>query len=222
MGERSPEGRPGTEPVVTGYHARIRQLKRQAAIDAAFALFVEVGFAETTLQQIAARAGISTATLFKRFPSKAALFEAIVLEVWTLEPPLAGRPVPGDVETGLRAIGREVAARIRDERMLGLYRVFIASIGQFPELGRVMLERGKLPFVGRVEALLAKAEPFPGADAADLPAVAAQFVAMIADRLFWPRVMVRDLALSDAENDAAVDQAVRTSLARLRWDAGSR
>jgi len=57
-------------------------------------LFFEQGYERTTLQQIAKRANLSTATLFKRFSSKAALFEAIVEEFWRVDGPPTGIPRP--------------------------------------------------------------------------------------------------------------------------------
>src|SRR5690606_33376975 len=61
------------------YHRRIAVAKRKAILDAATDLFLEFGYDRTSLAQVAARAGVSKATLFKQFPTKAELFEAMVL-----------------------------------------------------------------------------------------------------------------------------------------------
>src|SRR5580700_6013971 len=71
-------------PVET-YHQRIKEEKRMAAVEAAMALFLEQGYDRTSLQQVAQRAELSTGTLFKRFPTKASLFEAIVEQFWKVE-----------------------------------------------------------------------------------------------------------------------------------------
>ncbi len=47
---------------------------------AALSLFVEKGFAATTVEAVAARAGVSKGTLFLYFPSKVELFQAVVRE----------------------------------------------------------------------------------------------------------------------------------------------
>jgi len=83
-----------------GYHQRLKEEKRAAALRAAMQLFFEQGYERTTLQQIAKRANLSTATLFKRFSSKAALFEAIVEEFWRVDGPPAGIPPAGDPAAG--------------------------------------------------------------------------------------------------------------------------
>lgn len=51
--------------------------RRAAIIDAALPLFARKGFAATTTKEIAQAAGVSEALIFKHFPSKAALYEAI-------------------------------------------------------------------------------------------------------------------------------------------------
>lgn len=49
-------------------------------LTAALSLFVEKGFAATTVEAVAARAGVSKGTLFLYFPSKVELFQAVVRE----------------------------------------------------------------------------------------------------------------------------------------------
>lgn len=49
---------------------RQRQRTREEIATAAFALFAEVGFEATTVEQIAARAGVATRTFFRHFPTK--------------------------------------------------------------------------------------------------------------------------------------------------------
>lgn len=47
-------------------------------LDAALALFTEKGFAKTTVDQIASRAGISKGAVYNYFPSKKAILESLV------------------------------------------------------------------------------------------------------------------------------------------------
>lgn len=51
--------------------------RRAAIIDAVLPLFARKGVAATTTKEIAQAAGVSEALIFKHFPSKAALYEAI-------------------------------------------------------------------------------------------------------------------------------------------------
>ncbi|MBP2297650.1 TetR/AcrR family transcriptional regulator [Azospirillum picis] len=53
--------------------------RRRAILDAALPLFARKGFAATTTKEIAQAAGVSEALIFKHFPTKASLYEAIFL-----------------------------------------------------------------------------------------------------------------------------------------------
>lgn len=53
---------------------------KQRILEAAAALFAEKGFAGTSMQHLATTAGVSKATIFHHFPSKRALYIAVVRE----------------------------------------------------------------------------------------------------------------------------------------------
>ncbi|CAO3434957.1 TetR/AcrR family transcriptional regulator [Azospirillum doebereinerae] len=53
--------------------------RRKAILDATLPLFARKGFAATTTKEIAQAAGVSEGLIFKHFPSKASLYEAIIL-----------------------------------------------------------------------------------------------------------------------------------------------
>lgn len=52
--------------------------KDEAILNGARACFFENGFAGTTMEDVAARAGVSKVTMYRRFDDKEALFEAVV------------------------------------------------------------------------------------------------------------------------------------------------
>jgi AcrR family transcriptional regulator len=59
----------------------IRDLRRRAAVTAATDMFAQHGFHATTMADIAGVAGLSLKALYEGFPSKEALFEAVLAEV---------------------------------------------------------------------------------------------------------------------------------------------
>lgn len=61
--------------VATPHHGEARE----RVLNAAHQLFVAQGFAEVSMQQIAASAGITKATMYHHYPSKEALFLAVCL-----------------------------------------------------------------------------------------------------------------------------------------------
>ncbi|MDI6769243.1 MAG: TetR/AcrR family transcriptional regulator [Anaerolineales bacterium] len=53
---------------------------RQAVMDAAYELFLEKGYAATSMRQIAERAGLALGGIYNHFPNKEAIFGELVLD----------------------------------------------------------------------------------------------------------------------------------------------
>src|SRR3954469_25555921 len=68
------------DPTVT--HQRLTDRKRVAVINAAIQEFLAAGFDATSMDRVAARAGVSKRTVYNHFPSKEALFAAILRQLW--------------------------------------------------------------------------------------------------------------------------------------------
>ncbi|WEV23883.1 TetR/AcrR family transcriptional regulator [Streptomyces sp. 71268] len=200
---------------LTAYHRGLAQQKREAIISAATELFLDRGYDGTSLARIAEAAGVSKSTLFKQFPTKAALFEAIVTESWQRDAgDAAARPQAGDLRSGLTAIGHRYADLIGQPRMADLFRIVIAELPRFPELGRTQFQLGKLPYFASVQHYLESEHEAGNAYVPDAESAANQFLGMIANYVLWPRMLLTDWnpATSDIHN--AVEEAVQTMLAR--------
>jgi AcrR family transcriptional regulator len=87
----------------TGLRERKKRATRDALARAALELFVERGYDETTLAEIADAAGVSTRTIFAYFPSKEdILFSTMQAMRDALVQALAERPAGTDALTALR------------------------------------------------------------------------------------------------------------------------
>src|SRR5215475_6534695 len=87
----------------TGLRERKKQATREALIRAGMELFIERGYDETTLAEIADAAGVSTRTIFAYFPSKEdILFSTIDSMCDALAQALAERPANTDALSALR------------------------------------------------------------------------------------------------------------------------
>ncbi len=65
-----------------------RDHRRQQILEHALPLFARHGFAGTTTRRIADAAGVSEALLFKHFPTKSAIYAAILADICTADPGL--------------------------------------------------------------------------------------------------------------------------------------
>jgi TetR/AcrR family transcriptional regulator, mexJK operon transcriptional repressor len=114
--------------------------KRRAIMDAARRVFFSHGFVETSVDTIAAEAGVSKQTIYNHFGDKRALFLAVITAVQE-EASTAAQGVPApdvagteDIEIGLRQLARVMieAALVRD--IVALRRIVIAERARDPEL----------------------------------------------------------------------------------------
>lgn len=121
--------------------------KRRQILEGARAVFSEQGYERATVDQIAARAGVSKATVYNHFHDKQALFVAAVVESCDeFREGLAFRLGETDdaPESVLRAIGEHFMARSLSPGVVSLYRQTIAEAERFPEIGPLVFERGTL------------------------------------------------------------------------------
>ncbi|MEE2037029.1 TetR/AcrR family transcriptional regulator [Nocardiopsis sp. CT-R113] len=211
-----------TEP--SSYHQRVAEQKRTAIIEAATELFLEKGYDGTSLARIAESAGVSRATLFKQFSTKAALFDAIVTEYWRPEAGDGPEPAPGDLRAGLTAIGHRYVDLLTRPGMVALYRIVIAEVPRFPELGRAQFDLGKMPYFTSVRRYLESARDAGTARFDDADTAATQFLGMIADYVLWPRMLLVDWSPSRGSMERVVAEAVATMEARygVRSDSQER
>lgn len=206
----------------SAYHRQVADDKRAAILAAATQLFAEHGYDKTSLARVAESAGVSTATLFKQFPHKAKLFEAIVVDYWKPDGETEPSPPEGAPERGLAVLGAQYASLLGREGMAGLFRLVIAEAPRFPELGRIQFGLGKSPFFDTVRRYL-ESETERGTLDVDDPVMAAtQFLGMISNYVLWPRMLLVDWELSAAAVARAVDGAVATMLARYAARPGDR
>jgi len=136
-----------THDVVTGTNnTRSRQLaaRREQLIAVAEQLFLQHGFANTSVNAIVREAGGSLATLYAEFGSKEALFESVLSERAARFFP-EERSVPRqtlDAETELRSLATHMLKRMLSDDGLAVYRIAVHEAPRFPALRKALLEVG--------------------------------------------------------------------------------
>lgn len=130
--------------------------RRQAIVRAATAVFVEKGFRGTTTRQLAEAAGVSEALLFKHFPSKEALYAAILTTCFDKESARIGRQlrlVKPSTEA-LVLLVEDLVSHIlggdADERKLAFFRLVVRSLLDEGEFTRWAIQGGPTQWVRKV------------------------------------------------------------------------
>ena len=132
--------------------------KHSAILEAATTLFLRNGYRGTSMDEIAALAGVSKQTVYKHFADKERLFSEIVTRtVDEVADPVHDVVLnlqdSGDLEADLRDLARRQLAAVMQPRLLQLRRLVIGESARFTALGRTFYERGP----GRTIAALATA-----------------------------------------------------------------
>jgi TetR/AcrR family transcriptional regulator, mexJK operon transcriptional repressor len=205
---RRPRGRPKTEDL-EALEARLVSVALQA--------FVLHGYGTTSINAIARSARVSKNTLYARFPSKAALFQAIVAQqIATVdeEVPASGGS-DESLEDQLRAYVGVALRRSLSKEAIDINRLILAESYQFPELGEASRARFQigLEHVARSIQECARRDRVPCRN----PTAAAELF-LSAMYGWYISVIVSNRQVTDRERNAWVDNAIRMFLAsRSSW-----
>src|SRR5215218_10362574 len=117
-----------------------RQAKLQAILDAALDVFLERGFAEARLEDVATRAGVAKGTIYLYVPSKQALFEALVKSgiggaIGTIEQKVLALDIPAEEQ--LRTLFAFLRQEVLGTRRVDIVRLLLQEASRFPELAEI-------------------------------------------------------------------------------------
>ncbi|HUC67766.1 MAG TPA: TetR/AcrR family transcriptional regulator [Stellaceae bacterium] len=144
--------------------------KRAAILVGARVVFMRDGFAQGTMDGVAAEAGVGKQTIYRHFRSKEALVEALVEAMCA---PEVVDPPPSSLPTGdrLRKLLLAFTDGVASSDSIHLYRAIVAEAGRMPGLGHLFWERGYRPLRAAITQLLREE-----LDTATAPIVAQQIV----------------------------------------------
>ena len=194
-----------------GRPARADALRlRQRILEVATELFLAKGYGSTTIEAVAARAGISKRTLYHRFDDKSVLFAAVVHEIIEQIRPPAGVPLIEGAT--LREVLRRLAGMILRAALsppaIALHRLVMAESARFPELVRAVHGDGSAREATTLISGLLAREPRDSTLSAEKRAFAAeQFIFMVVT-LPQRRAMGYGTPMTAAELDVWADKTV--------------
>lgn len=144
------------KPIPAGGRPTLRELERRmvTVMQVASALFVQHGYAETSLVEIARTAGVATRTLYQHFGDK----EAIFMEVITARETGAVFPHPSfaaDVSLfdAMMHIARYICDVALRPRSVDLMRLVVAESRRFPDFMMNLCDRTFAHFRTQVAAM---------------------------------------------------------------------
>ncbi|MEU5810143.1 TetR/AcrR family transcriptional regulator [Streptomyces sp. NPDC004244] len=176
---------------------------RRAILDAALALVGEVGYNKLTVEAIAARAGVGKQTIYRWWPSKAAVLLDASLALAGDAGTEGGWSFPdtGDLAADLKYVLRATVDEFNDEKYAAPARALTAAGATDPELGARFTEQLLEPQLALYEARLRTAQE-AGQLAADAD------LRLTVEMLLGPltyRWLMRTAPLTHAYADALVD-----------------
>jgi AcrR family transcriptional regulator len=137
--------------------------KRSAILDAAEKVFLAKGYLGTSMDEVAARSGVSKQTVYAHFGSKETLFVALVSAMTTT----AGDEVhPSDASAAaaaddpgpyLQDYAERQMAVVLTPKLLALRRLVIGEVARFPDLARALYDSGP---ARAIESLAASIQTF--------------------------------------------------------------
>ncbi|MCY1268421.1 pyrimidine utilization regulatory protein R [compost metagenome] len=133
--------------------------KRKAILEAAKNLFLSNGYDGSSMDAIAAEAGVSKLTVYSHFTDKETLFSAAVKAKCEEQLPelLFELPPDASIESVLLNIGRSFHQLINSRESLELHRVMVAMANQDAKLSRMFYEAGPQQILKEMTGLLAQA-----------------------------------------------------------------
>jgi len=133
--------------------------KREAILAAAQVLFLGNGYEGSSMEAIAAEAGVSKLTLYSHFKDKEALFCAAVKTTCETRLPRRLFQIEQDcnIEEVLLAIGSAFNELVNSPESIGLHRVMVAMATQNPELVKMFFDAGPQQLLCDLQQLFTRA-----------------------------------------------------------------
>ncbi|BAY18328.1 TetR family transcriptional regulator protein [Anabaenopsis circularis NIES-21] len=183
--------------------------KTEAILDGAMQEFLEHGYAAARIDKIAVAAGVSKATIYRRFPDKESLFTGLMQQLACKKELFNStqlQSAQGDVTAFLKSLANKMLNNVADDpQVLTFLRIIIGESGRFPELARAFVQNIEKPILEAMTQYLAS---HPELELPD-PEVAAR--AFMGTLIHF--VILRDVLHSGdivpMERDRLVDQLVK-------------
>ena len=214
---RSSRGRGGRPSV-----AQALELREQI-LEVATELFLSEGYGSTSIESVAARAGVSKRTFYHRFHDKAELFAAVVHRIIEQIRPAPGVPLlqGASLHDILRRLAGLLLRAALSPQAISLQRLVTAESARFPNLVRAVYEEGwARQATGLIADLLGRELPAVHLSAEQRTFAAEQFLQMVVT-VPQRRIIGLGAPMMESELDEWADAAVALFLEGCRGFASA-
>lgn len=190
-----------------------RDERRDAIVAVAHQVFLEKGYAGTSMSVIAARYQGSKGTLYNYFCSKEELFAAVIERKCEqfLSAVFGGEVEGGDLRKALTRFGERMVEMALSDDTIATKRLITAECARFPEIGQTMYQSGPQRGREQMRKFLACAKDAGQLRAdADIALAAEQFFALCLAENQQRRLWNAAPAPTPEENRKHVEGAVST------------
>lgn len=197
---------------------RSSQCKRDQVLAAAGKLFVQQGFAATSMDAVAAEAGVSKATLYAHFKSKQILFESMVRERFRaeIEENLTPAQLGDDPLSGLTEVGRRFLRMLVTPAALSTFRLVLAECQRQPELGEGFYRSGPERTFKMVSSYMEHLARLGRLRLEDSERAADQFLGLLKNKSYLKCLLGLEPAPSDDQIEECARQAALLFVAAHR------
>jgi len=157
-------------------------------------LFTERGYAGVSIEGVATEAGVGKNTIYRRYATKADLFQAVVDDQIRARLRTPEEIEDGNLETRLTRLAVLLVEAALNPETTAFQRLIIAEAERFPEIAAICLDRAFRPAIALAKSVL-EGESGRG----DLDFAAQQFVAAVVYGPHLDALMGRRSLNSDAE-----------------------
>ena len=190
--------------------------RRAAILAEARRAFMSTGYSAARVEPVARAAGVSTATLYGYFPSKAHLFEAVIADA---SEDFAARmravgAAPGSPTERLTGFATTYADFMGDAFVRSVFRLVMAERPRFRDVALQFFERGRADFGGPLVRLLAELSQSGALKVEKASWAAGQLMGMIEHPIFFMPMVTGDEVHATRSNGQIAGDAVKTFLAR--------
>jgi TetR/AcrR family transcriptional regulator of autoinduction and epiphytic fitness len=188
---------------------RLTDRKREAIVRAAVEEFRSAGYEATSMDRIAAVAGVSKRTVYNHFPSKEELFALILEELWQSSVASVELPYRADqpLDVQLLQLLRQKLDLLGDANFIDLARVAMAEIIHSPERAQAIVCRMGEKESG-VSAWIRAAIADGRLRQVDPEFAGHQLQGLVKSFAFWPQVTMGQAPLVQAERTRVAESAV--------------